>query len=416
VRAHAPALAPPPGHPKFPALDAMRGIAAILVFVTHATVLLDIKPALLGWILPHLADLGVALFFALSGFLLYRPFAADRLGGPAAPTMGAFARNRVLRILPAYWVVLTVLLLYTGPDGVRADHPWIYYGLFQVLSESWAFQGVKPAWTLSVECAFYVLLPLYVVAAERLYRRYGLRAEWSLLAAIAAGSLGATVWVYLIRDHWLIALQTLLGYADYFAVGLVLAVVSVLMHHRSAPSRLVRFAAVASRRPSLCWLSALAVFVCMCLVLRLPGDLGYPPSYSTGEGIARHVLIGVVALGLLMPAVYGPETGVVAKRILRAPVLRWYGLVAYGLYLWHLPVLVWIAAHQAQERPDLTRLALVAVAFVASTAFAAASYYVVERPFYRLKSGAETNRSRRRLQAAHGPRIAVDQERHGSRR
>jgi peptidoglycan/LPS O-acetylase OafA/YrhL len=73
-----------------------------------------------GRLLAHL-NLGVTIFFLISGFLLYRPFIADRGGGAAAPGIGDYARRRFLRIYPAYSVVITVLTIVPGVTGVEGD-------------------------------------------------------------------------------------------------------------------------------------------------------------------------------------------------------------------------------------------------------------------------------------------------------
>jgi peptidoglycan/LPS O-acetylase OafA/YrhL len=71
----------------------------------------------------------VGVFFALSGFLLYRPYLAARLAGRPQPSTRSFLRRRWLRILPAYWVALTVLAIWPGLPGVFTGDWWRYYGL-----------------------------------------------------------------------------------------------------------------------------------------------------------------------------------------------------------------------------------------------------------------------------------------------
>jgi peptidoglycan/LPS O-acetylase OafA/YrhL len=127
--------------------------------------------------------LGLSLFFALSGFLLYRPFARALLCDSPWPDLRRYARNRWLRILPAYLVILVVLtVLVPGgqlrtPDGemvlgsLRSDPELLLRNLALIhnLSPSSLLTGIGPAWSLTVELCFYVVLPL--VAAGSLFAR-----------------------------------------------------------------------------------------------------------------------------------------------------------------------------------------------------------------------------------------------------
>jgi peptidoglycan/LPS O-acetylase OafA/YrhL len=163
----------PPAPPRFPLLDGLRAIAALSVVVTHTAGLTTFNGEndLLG---PFTARLnaGVAIFFVLSGFLLYRPWVAARIEGTRPPRLARYARARLLRILPAYWLALTVLSLWPGLVGPFTADWWVYYGLLQNLSTSTLIGGLGPAWTLSVELSFYAVLPLYALAcARRLARR-----------------------------------------------------------------------------------------------------------------------------------------------------------------------------------------------------------------------------------------------------
>ena len=125
------AVAPPPHHPRFPLLDGMRAIAVLSVVLVHTTVGAHDTP-ILGPLLAH-TNIGVAIFFLISGFLLYRPFIAHRGGGPAAPSVDQYAKRRVLRIYPAYWLVLTVLVIAPGLTGIGDGEWWALYGLVQTL-------------------------------------------------------------------------------------------------------------------------------------------------------------------------------------------------------------------------------------------------------------------------------------------
>src|SRR5689334_6379871 len=102
----------------FPAFDGLRAIAALAVAMTHAAFAsgFNIRNNGLGPFLARL-DIGVAIFFVISGFLLYRPFVLARLRTVPSPEPVAYFQRRFLRIFPGFWFVLTVVLLVPAFHG-----------------------------------------------------------------------------------------------------------------------------------------------------------------------------------------------------------------------------------------------------------------------------------------------------------
>src|SRR3954447_26858620 len=135
-----PALTPPVGNPRFPALDAVRGVAALMVVLFHAA-----EASGVSGVFQHL-DVGVTVFFVLSGFLLYRPMLAANLGLAPATATGRFYWRRFLRIAPGYWMALLVvspIVTYAGGGLINAS-------LLQVYDTDWLLTGIGAAWTLCV--------------------------------------------------------------------------------------------------------------------------------------------------------------------------------------------------------------------------------------------------------------------------
>src|SRR5207248_11441835 len=96
-----------------------------------------------------------------------RPFAAARASGrPRSPTH-LYARRRALRILPGYWIVLTILAAFPAVVGVFTGHWWRYYGFLQAYFAHSTSSGIPVAWTLGVEVTFYVALPFWAAAVAR---------------------------------------------------------------------------------------------------------------------------------------------------------------------------------------------------------------------------------------------------------
>src|SRR5438552_10603948 len=149
---------------RFPLFDSLRAIAALAVLATHAAVFAGVETSG-SRLAPYAArlDAGVAVFFVISGFLLYRPFVRARNRGERQPATGPYAWRRFLRIVPAYWVALTVIALWLGTRGPVFTASGIphYFGVAQAYSESTLGGGITQAWSLTVEIAFYAFLPLW---------------------------------------------------------------------------------------------------------------------------------------------------------------------------------------------------------------------------------------------------------------
>jgi peptidoglycan/LPS O-acetylase OafA/YrhL len=402
--APSPAVAPPPGNPRFALFDSLRGIAVLSVVAFHvAGVTGALDRGLVGDGLTVLGPQGLIQFFVISGFLLYRPFVAARGAGRGVPSVRRYGRRRVLRIVPAYWVALTLLAIFPGIVGVFSGDWWRYYFFLQVYSSDTVDRGIPVAWTLCVEVSFYVLLPLWAIAVRRAPRGTGPRAwmgtELAGLALVALA--GVAVQVAAARNvvSDLVA-TTLLGQCVWFAVGMALAVASVAAAHAEAPPRAVR--AIAAH-PGLCWIGAGAAFVALTLLLRPGGLLGIVQTLVQRQPVDK--TLAAIALGialnalLALPAVFGEDAGGVPRRILAAAPLAWLGLVSYGVYLYHLAVtevlgLAEDPAHFSASGLDLahrighaTTPILFVLVVAVTAALAAASYYVVELPFLRRKEG-----------------------------
>jgi len=383
--APSPAVAPPPGNPRFPLFDSLRAIAVLAVVFFHVCLVSGaLDDRVVGDAAGVLGAQGPVLFFAISGFLLYRPWVAT------APSVARYARRRALRILPAYWLALTLLAIFPGIVGVFSDDWWRYYLFLQQYSQETLSRGIPVAWTLCVEVAFYLALPVWALTVGRL----ALRPQLVALAALALG--GAVVQVLALRlevSH--LVAQTLLGQCTWMAVGMALAIASVAAEHR--PSRLGR---LVRDHSGWCWAGALAAFAALAVLRRHEGGLiGIIAALQTQqpllEAVADVALSGALTALLLLPAVFAGRG--FPHRVLAAPPLAWIGLVSYGIFLWHLTIAEFLALPAAPQQFSASGLDLAAkipfavtpvllVLILALTcAIAAASYYLVELPFLRRK-------------------------------
>ncbi len=387
---------PPPGNPRFPLFDSLRGLAALAIVLTHVGLGSGANyNAAYGALLARL-DVGVTLFFVLSGFLLYRPFVAARLEDRPAPRLRDYARRRVLRIVPAYWLALTVLaiwpgLTFTGPR-------WVYYGFLQNYDFLWVLGGIGQAWSLAVEASFYVLLPFYALALGALTRRFAprrtLAVEVTVLGALSVGSL-VLRWYIHHTSHSQVLLFTILCTFFWFALGMGLAVASAAWHgHESRPGVI----GLVERAPSLWWGAALGLFAVMSWGYGLPRGLS--GTTSGVQYLGEHLTYGAVSFLLVLPAVWGDRLGGLPRRFLRLRAMAWLGLVSYGLFLWHGRwTQYFIEKGAGGWLPQIGSgfVVMLACVLACSLATAGASYYLVERPILRYKDGF------RRRRPASGP-------------
>ena len=157
-------------------LDVVRGIAILLVVTFHVGERTSVgaSPSTMLEFVGRM-HVGLPLFFALSGFLLYRPFARAHAGTGEAPTVFMFAVRRVARIYPAYLLVLGVTALWIGVPRTfdTPGHAVQQLSLVRNFTADGYFAGLGHAWSVGVELQFYALLPLYALAVAWCVRRRG---------------------------------------------------------------------------------------------------------------------------------------------------------------------------------------------------------------------------------------------------
>jgi peptidoglycan/LPS O-acetylase OafA/YrhL len=377
-----PVVAPPPGNPRFPLIDALRAIAALSVLVFHTAFASGATSAWYGRGVGRL-EIGVALFFAISGFLLYRPFFAARyLGRPPVRTRD-YLRRRVLRIVPAYWLALTALAIYPGLLGVFTDEWWIYYGFGQIYQLDTFVNGIPQAWTLCVEATFYLVLPFYAVALSRAgagrSRRAMVAIDLAVLAVLAVASL--IFRTVAIASGPTVVFSWLPGMFGWFVPGMALAILSVVLHERERPWAP---AAAVARRPGLVWLGAGLAFAALALTVSAPVPTG--TIYTTGESFRIFALSALIAILVLLPAVLGADGGGRVRRLLSLRLLAWLGLISYGIFLWHHTLMTWLVEQDVMEwLPGSGFIVLTTFTVVLAVGAATVSYYAVERPLLTLK-------------------------------
>lgn len=376
----------------FPGVEGLRAVAALLVLLVHVAFVAGLTTAAgaTGDFTAR-AEVGVGVFFVISGFLLYRPWVAAHLGAGVRPTTGRFLVRRVLRILPLYWLVLVVtLLLVPAARPQDALDAVLLPLLGQVYREQTVFLGVPQAWSLCVELAFYLALPVYAAVLGRLGAtrdaRGRERLEWAAIGVLFLGGLGLRGLLEATSPvPWKVWHGFLPVWLDLFALGFALAVLSVRWSRTGVPFAL-RGGAFAVG----CWIGAAGVYV----VLARGVGLGRNPLYERGtaQALVEELLWGAFAVLLLLPAVTG------SPRALTWRPVAVLGLVSYGIYLWHQLVVETLLARTGWDLFQVAFSVLLPVVVLLTAALAAVSYRAVERPAIALG----VRRARERLAGVSG--------------
>ena len=326
--------------PRFPCFDGLRALAALAVFMTHTSFAGGANaPNVLGIFFARM-DGGVAVFFVLSGVLIYRPFARAHLLGTPSPAVRGYLWRRAIRIYPAYWLVVTVVVYVFGATQIPSLRNWILdYSLLNIYSphQPDAFGPLLQSWTLSTELTFYAFVPLWALLMRRIARgdiRSRVRAQLvGVLVLIGVSALWkAFVLSAGFDDARIGQLKLWLPWwLDLFALGMALGVLSLAVTHLGDRPPL----GLAGRRaPLLCWLGALLALWWV--------SAGAGLGHTTPE-IAHHLLWGqhylyaAVALLLVLPAVFGPQDRGSSRirGFLQTRVMVFLGMISYGIYLWH---------------------------------------------------------------------------------
>lgn len=366
---------------RFPALDGCRALAAIGVFVTHLGLISGFisRHEPIGRFMARM-DVGVSIFFVLSGFLLYRPIVAARMAGKAPRDVGVYARRRLLRIFPAYWVALTVVAFVLRAPGFFEPHSVVaHYFLLHVYDSTQLVGGpIQQSWSLATELAFYAFVPVWAWLMSRRARTKGaqLKVEvGSLLALLVASTLANVVLVAMRVDGSTFAmLGTWLPFRiGDFVPGMLLAVLSVWVAENgiNLPGWLTGLPVTLA-----CWGGAVVAFWIVSTQLNLPMF----PTFTPKQALAVRIVYIAVAALVVFPAVVGRQNRGVVQAVFANRVAVWVGLVSYGIYIWHE---AWLDIYLRWfDEPTLAASFLKMGLFAGAMTLvcAALSWYLVEKP------------------------------------
>ncbi len=333
------------------------------------------------------AEAGVAVFFLISGFLLYRPFVAARLNGTSGAPGAGYLVRRFMRIFPLYWLALAVTLNVVSDDrvGVHGIAGVFQTGLLvQGYHAGWALQGLTQAWTLDIEVAFYLAVPVYawLMGRRRRSAESQVRVE---LAALAVTFLASKLVHYLVIPRrsglvsgWGVWLPV---WWDLFAIGMTLAVVSA---RYAQLDRQPRWASLPGSG-TVCW--AVAAF--FYWVSAKHADLPLSPIFVPNrlQDMNRHLYYGLFALFLLLPAVFGRQDRGIVRPLLACRPMVFLGTISYGIYLWHTTMIDLVLQHSGWTLWKIQYGPFLAIVLGLTIVAATITNRLVERPAIRLSHG-----------------------------
>jgi peptidoglycan/LPS O-acetylase OafA/YrhL len=318
-----------------------------------------------------LGGAGVTVFFVLSGFLLSMPFVEWQAGQRARPEISNYLMRRILRVFPAYYfqlaVLLTLAMVITGPAALP-DWKSLWRHLLMLFVPPPL--GTDPInlvwWTLPIEFSFYLMLP-FLAALLRPQR-------WLLL--LAGSLLAMWLWRYAVTIHLgdapiqlrVYSAYQLAGSMDMFGFGMLAALIHV--HRASLPGWLAGFL-----RHNVAVVLGIA-----CLIVAVYW-LANNRQYYWDNYQIFYLWTPLLSFGTALLLLAGTGGSRAAIVLLGNRPIVYLGLISYSFYLWHLPVLDWIVTWvrlHGQIVINFPGLLVISIflTFLVSTV----SYLLIERP------------------------------------
>ncbi len=367
-------------------LDGIRAIACLSVVMFHINLITtrdfplwvpQSAPSLIS-ALAFSGDTGVTLFFVLSGFLLFLPYARVLLFDEGTwPSIWQFYIRRILRILPVYYLSLILMVLLFHPEYLRMDHlkQWLFFLTMFMDSSATTYKQINgPFWTLAVEWQFYLFLPWIALVIGWLIKLCGPKKRFLTLTfglgIMALWGIGTRfLGTYLTNyphamnilphsfTHYILPIiygppiSGLHGkFLEDFAVGMFISSLYILAQRLPQEHR---FHSIMEMISPWLFLFALSLFITMAM-WKL--NTGQPHTWSIFDSLnGAYNVIGefcfALSYGLFVTSI------IFGYKWLRRPFewkpLRWVGILSYSIYMWHLLLLQNLTSRVISHLPTM---------------------------------------------------------------
>jgi peptidoglycan/LPS O-acetylase OafA/YrhL len=408
------------GQSTIAALDGVRAVAALFVIGFHIDVI-NKTDLWVAWKYPLASALitfggsGVTLFFVLSGFLLFMPYAKALLFEARWPSAKQFYLRRALRILPAYYVALVLILLIFERQYLQLAY-WKHLLLFVTMymdSTPQTFREINgPFWTLAIEWQFYMVMPLLMFGFYKVVsklqgspKRRLLTVLGCCIAVILYGLFIRYVGIYSakhpeqnfflpaqVHKVVLFFLYGMTGkYLENFAMGMIICTCYIYAQHPEHGVRLKEGLLRNSR-----WLRRFGLVLLLFTAIWHFQVVQMPVAQFNFLNVLRYKFDWlnemVIAIGYsswVLAILFGSST---LTGFFSFLPLRKIGTISFGLYMWHLPLLDFyhekIVPHLNLGGDRITYLSYWVWVLICVIPVATASYLLVERPWMKLRAKA----------------------------
>ena len=354
-----------------PALDGIRGVAVMLVFISHLHAIISPDPFFIEvtpWSFVNRTFkggfLGVDIFFVLSGFLITSILLKERSSNQSG-MVSRFYKRRALRLLPALYALLIVDFFVSRWENFPRDIQWrttwhalLYLNNWNIV---WNFGATQDdlghLWSLGIEEQFYIVWPIVMITIAAL--KIPPKIAISLTAIFAVFVTWHRLDLWNNGVSWLFLYVRTDARVDSLLIGATFAYV---YRHYRVPPKILNLLATSS-------------FIGFIYIKYRFGSLPLHPFLFQGGFTVIAVLAGTIILAAAEGAWF-------ANRVLISRPLTVIGKISYGLYLWHLPVFFVLGRHVTSGPKPLRIL----IGIVIASAVTSLSWYFVEKPFLNIKN------------------------------
>ncbi|MDD6484994.1 MAG: acyltransferase [Clostridiales bacterium] len=367
------------------ALDGIRAVSLLLIYIFHLwqqswifyRVQIGDKTLLDLTIWQRYGYIAIDIFFVISGFCLFYPIAREMFGECKHTTWKQFYIKRARRIIPGYYFVLIMLLIFpvfsygvsaSTPPGELLKHYGLHALFLHIYNNSTAGTTAGTAWTLGVEAAFYLVFPL----AAAMFKKHPIGAFFALFAL----GQGTRLFIAANLELTQVAVDFPLGYADIFGAGMLSAYFTVMLRNRFDMKRTEGFMTVIS----------VLLIMMIYFYTKWMGSAkleGYDA--QTYHRLLYRFILAWSAAALILTSVYSIPLW--SRIILGNRVFVFLSSISYSFFLWHQNIHIMLKElnipHSDMNPVMNDKKAMIGFSLLSITlslAISVFSTYVIERP------------------------------------